>query len=487
MNRQIKPSRAGTARYVFSALMLCATGALVGAGFLGSGRSVFASKTLKKIPAAAALPADRFIRLAKLINPAVVNIYTTQKAVAGRAFSDPFFDFFHPPHYMYPPVQRSLGTGFIIDPEGLIITNTHVIDGADTIKVQLQNRKDTYSAQVRGKDKGTDVALLKIQVKEKLPTARLGKSSQLQVGEWVAAFGNPYGHGHTMTKGIISAINREISELNLFPFLQTDASINPGNSGGPLVNMQGEVVGINTAMRTHGISFAIPIDNVKVILKDLKTHGRIRRGFIGVQMGENFTRTKGAFIADVIPKTPAMKAGLRPGDIITQFNNREIKNYRDLIYAVAQVPIGQKVSVRVWRKGKKLNLTLSVREHTPPSSFAQRGAVPSSPPPGHKQKTVPFKLGLTLIQGTPHALRTFGLAPLNRSHPLITEVLPHSPAHTAGIKVKDIILKVNGKNTYSPGDVSRLLNHNKTNTLDILRYRSYSQSYVSIHFKIKAR
>lgn len=243
------------------------------------------------------LPADTFIELNKLVNPAVVNISTSQMPRPNRrpprGYPDPFFDLFQqfmgpgPFNFQQQQPLQALGTGFIIREDGLILTNNHVVDKADVIKVQLnENDKDTYDAKIIGRDSATDIALLKIESKKKLPTAQLGSSSGLQVGEWVAAFGNPYGHGHTMTKGIISALGREIDELNRFPFLQTDASINPGNSGGPLVNTQGLVIGVNTAIdaRAQGIGFAIPINEVKSILPMLEKDGSIKRGFLGVLM-----------------------------------------------------------------------------------------------------------------------------------------------------------------------------------------------------------
>ena len=314
------------------------------------------------------LPHDIFIKMAQIINPVVVNISTTQIA-RGPApfpgFNDPFFDFFfNSPHYSKP--LHSLGTGFIIRSNGLIVTNTHVVNKADTIQVQLKDNPKLYKAKIVGQDKYTDIALIKIETKKSLPKARLGNSSDLRVGEWVAAFGNPYGHGHTVTKGIISAINRRIDELNLFPFLQTDAIINPGNSGGPLVNTQAEVIGINTAMRTQGISFAIPIDNVKVVLKDLENHGRVRRGFIGVHMATDKTqgkgKQKGALILEVLPNTPANSAGLKKQDIIIQFNKIKITNYKDLFQAVARTPVNKTVPVILMRAGKKHELSITVAE-----------------------------------------------------------------------------------------------------------------------------
>ncbi|MEO0336831.1 MAG: trypsin-like peptidase domain-containing protein, partial [Pseudomonadota bacterium] len=310
--------------------------------------SVAESKTLAKVSKGDPLPANRFVELAKLVNPAVVNINTTSipKTQRNRRRNqDPFFDLFEQfanPYYGRPqrPAQ-SLGTGFIIRENGLIITNNHVIEKADIIKVQLdENSKESYEAKVIGRDPKTDIALIKIDAKKKLPIVEFGSSQDLEVGEWVAAFGNPYGHGHSMTKGIVSAIGREIDELNLFPFLQTDASINPGNSGGPLVNLRGQVIGVNTAIdaRAQGIGFAIPIDNVKSILKELETNGRVERGYIGIYMTDVDPRaakelelksSSGALVAQVMADSPAEKAGLQPYDLIYELAGKKIESTRD--------------------------------------------------------------------------------------------------------------------------------------------------------------
>ena len=449
-------------------------------------KNLSAYPIIEKIKPGEPLPADIFIKMAKIINPTVVNISTTQvNDMPFPFFNDPIFDFFFTPHQRPPQAKplHSLGTGFIIRSNGLILTNTHVVNKADIIQVQLQNNQKLYTAKVIGKDVYTDIALIKINIDKKLPIARLGKSNQLQVGEWVAAFGNPYGHGHTMTKGIISAINREINELNLFPFLQTDAIINPGNSGGPLVNTRGEVIGINTAMRTQGISFAIPTDNVKVILKDLENYGRVRRGFIGVQMADpGKTQTKGALILEVIPNTPAEKAGVKRQDIIISFNNKKIKNYSDLFKAVASTPVNETVKMELMRAGKKVNLDITVAERKELS--AQNTKDSSSY--GHKKKA-PFDLGITVITGTKQVMESMGLPPLNRNHPIVTNIKPGSPAAFAGFRKKDIILKVNGWQVQSARDVQRRLSRNLTNTLNVLRYRPYSRQYVNMIFQLKAR
>ena len=441
----------------------------------------------KKLNPGDPLPADIFIKLAKIINPTVVNISTTQvnNMAPFPYFNDPFFDFFFAPHARPPKSQplQSLGTGFIIRPTGLILTNTHVVNKADIIQVQLKDNQKFYTAKVVGKDVYTDIALIKITVDKQLPIARLGSSNQLQVGEWVAAFGNSYGYGHTMTKGIISAVNREIDELNLFPFLQTDAIINPGNSGGPLVNTRGEVIGINTAMRTQGISFAIPIDNVKVVLKDLENHGRVRRGFIGVQMAQYGKKDKkqGALILEVMENTPAEKAGIKKQDIITIFNKKKIKNYKDLFKAVASTPVNQTVPMELIRDGKKIVLDITVAERK------ELSAKNTQDSPSQSRKKAPFELGLMMVTGTKKIMKSMGLPPLNRNHPIVTEVKPGSPAAFAGFRKKDIILKVNRWQVQSARDVQRRLSRNRTNTLNVLRYRPYSRQYVNMILQLTAR
>ena len=423
-----------------------------------------------------ALPADIFVKLAKLINPAVVNISTT-KILPQNPMLDLFFGIPTPPEDKQP--AHSLGTGFILKPDGLIATNTHVIDRVDSIRVQLMNSPDFYTAKVVGKDNFTDVALLKITVKnKKLPTVRMGNSRDLEVGEWVAAFGNPYGHGHTMTKGIISARNRVINDLNLFPFLQTDADINPGNSGGPLVNMKGEVIGINTAtnIRAQGISFAIPIDNARAVMEDLLKYGRVRRGFIGVQMETSHDKKGGALIVNVFPNTPAEKAKIKPFDIVTRFNGQAVKNHIDLFRYVALAPVNKKTDITVKRKDKTLNLKITVQERTP--VLAQK--------PTSQQKTAPFDLGLSVAEGTRQTLLAMGLPPLNRTHPVVTKVKPGSPSALARIRKKDIILKVNGQFVSNSKQMSKALSRHK-NTLHILRYRPYSNYYVNIRIQLNTR
>ena len=438
---------------------------------------------LKPLPGGAFLPADRFVQLAKLINPTVVSIttMTNQKPFPEGSRCKgwhPFYGYYAGPCWggVLPP-QKSLGTGFVIRKEGVVVTNAHVVDGADTIEVYFKNSDRPLKATVLGQDSMTDVALLKIsQPPRVLPVARLGNSSALQVGEWVAAFGNPHGQSHTMTKGIISAVGREVNELSLFPFLQTDAIIHRGNSGGPLVNMQGRVIGINTAKHeADGISFAIPIDNVKEVLKDLEEHGRVRRGMIGVSIhSENSTPTPGAVIAEVWPSSPAATAGIRRHDIVTQFNGKTIKNHRHLIAAVKSTPINKKVPVVVVRNNKTLTLQVSVQE-TRPNQWSSWDSSKN-----RDQKPSASNWGMTLSAGTRKAFQALGLPPFPGRHPrpIITGLVPRSPAARAGFQIKDIILKVDGKKTYSTEDVTKRLARNRDHSVSILRY--HSQRYISM-------
>ncbi|MCB0412738.1 MAG: trypsin-like peptidase domain-containing protein, partial [Bdellovibrionales bacterium] len=328
---------------------------------------------LPKIEKGQPLPSDLFVELAKLVNPAVVNISTAELPKNQLNPNDPnryLLEMFLGPQFQYSQQPRtSLGTGFIIRKDGLILTNNHVIDKADIIKVQLSEDDNTlYDATIIGKDARTDIALIKIDAKKDLPVANLGSSGDLEVGEWVAAFGNPFGHGHTMTKGIISAKGRSIDEINRFSFLQTDASINPGNSGGPLVNTKGEVVGVNSAIdpRAQGIGFAIPIDDVKSILPQLEKNGGIKRGYLGIYMDNITPRAQqaldlkvdhGALVLKIIPGSPAYKAKLKPYDVILEFNGHKTDDVQELMRAVSDSTVGQTIKVKIFRDGKETSLS----------------------------------------------------------------------------------------------------------------------------------
>lgn len=432
------------------------------------------------------LPANLFVELAKTVNPAVVNVFTTYlprgrggPGGGGDPYRDPFFDLFE--QFMGPQrggpatPQQSLGTGFIIREDGLIITNNHVVDKADVIKVQIsENTKESFDAKVIGRDARTDIALIKIDAKRKLPFVKLGSSSEVQVGEWVAAFGNPYGYGHTMTKGIISAVGREIDELNLFPFMQTDASINPGNSGGPLVNTQGQVIGVNTAIdaRAQGIGFVIPIDNVKSILPELEKSGGIDRGFIGVQMADiddeaskslNLKEAEGALIMEVIPGSPADKAGIQPYDLVTEFNGKKITNTKDLVKSVATTASGKSVPVRLVRNSKPRTVQVKVGSG---EKMEGRNYRQSNPAQGLK---APFELGFMVADYSPSMSQMYGLPKLKQPKPVVIAVDPQSEAGVKGLAPGDVILDINRESVFKAKDAMKLIKKGSLNVLRVLR------------------
>ncbi|MEC9281775.1 MAG: Do family serine endopeptidase [Bdellovibrionota bacterium] len=393
-----------------------------------------------------------FIKLAKKVNPAIVNIRTTQLPQRPN-FRDPFMDMFEQfyginPRRGNPQPSTALGTGFIISEDGLIITNNHVIDSADEIEVQLEeNAKELYKAKVIGRDEKTDIALIKIDAKKKLPTAALGDSSKVEVGEWVAAFGNPLGLGHTVTKGIISQKGREVAEIGIYPFLQTDASINPGNSGGPLVNLDGDVIGVNTFIikGAQGLGFAIPIDVVKNLLPQLKKNGKIDRGYLGIsiapitpriQKALRLSDNKGVLVTDVMEGSAAEAAGVRPYDIIRKINKKEIEDIRRLHNEIAKYNAGTDVELELLRNQKttKINVSLKTKEPGSPQKVQD-----SSP----ETLKAPYKLGFQVADLTKEMAQSIGVNFIPR--PVVYEVETGSPAAKAGLSVGDIILDINRK------------------------------------------
>lgn len=326
-----------------------------------------------------------FAELSDRVKPAVVNIstITTVRMTGGpfehfvrpkeRSQRGDFFDHYFGDLHDREVKQQSLGSGFIVDKSGYVITNNHVVEGSDDIKVKLSDGQE-YKAVVVGRDPLTDLALLRISSLSKdLPVLPLGDSEKARVGDWVLAIGNPFGLEHTVTQGIISATGRVIGAGPYDNFLQTDAPINPGNSGGPLINLKGEVIGINTAIVAagQGIGFAIPSGMAKRITSQLKDKGRVSRGWIGVSIRSvtpdlaeklRLNETKGALVAEIVPRGPAEAAGVRKGDVIIAFDGKEINEAGTLPRLVGETPIGKKVEVKVVREGKPLDLSLTVRE-----------------------------------------------------------------------------------------------------------------------------
>ena len=394
-----------------------------------------------------------FADLAQQVSPAVVNISTTKRVRGGgRVFDffmgprdrrNPMDDFFEkffggesPPQREYK--QKSLGSGFIIDADGYILTNNHVVEDADEIKVLLKDHKE-YAAKVIGRDSKTDLALIKIKSWKGLQLINLGDSDQLRVGDWVVAIGNPFGLDHTITAGIVSAKGRVIGAGPYDNFIQTDASINPGNSGGPLINLKGEVVGINTAIFAggQGIGFAIPINTAKDLLAQLKDKGKVTRGWLGVMIQKvtpdlakafNLKEESGALVGDVTPGSPADKVGIKPGDIIIEFDGKPVKEMNELPRLVAAVPVGKVVEVKVLREGKPQVFKVQVQE----LDEKQMASAPSQ---------TKEELGLLVKEFTPELARRFRMD--YEPGILIVQVREGSPADEAGIQEGDLIKEVN--------------------------------------------
>lgn len=437
------------------------------------------------------MPSNLFVELGKIINPTVVNIATLAIPKTYRGGQrDPLLDMLEqlygvpimPRQPQAPPSSRGkarpfgLGTGFIIREDGLIVTNNHVIQGADGIQVQLsEGSEKVYDAKVIGFDERTDIALIKITPDGKLPVAALGSSKDLEVGEWVAAFGNPFGHGHSMTKGIISSKGREIGEINRIPLLQTDASINPGNSGGPLVNTKGYVIGVNSAIdaRAQGIGFAIPIDEVKAIIPQLEKSGRIEKGYIGATLGDldpqidpsylGLEEPEGAVITSLDSKGPAAKAGVMPYDIVVEFNGKKIRSSNDLVDRVADVKKGNSVSMKVIRDRKPLTVKLTVADR--PDLPARGRFTPE--PSQYKGQKAPFNLGFSVFDVNEELRQQYRIPP-DVKKPMIISIERGSLASLAGLRVGDLILDVNKKSVTKALDVLKNLKKG-SNTLRIAR------------------
>jgi serine protease Do len=392
-----------------------------------------------------------FATVARDVKPSVVNVSTTQTVHTeggpepfGGPFSqqDPFQEFFRhffnqTPHNF---TQRSLGSGVIIDPTGYIVTNAHVIAHADKIVVKLEDGRD-FDAKVVGSDPKTDVAVLKIAAPADLPAARLGNSDTLQVGDWVIAIGNPFGLSETVTAGIVSAKGRVIGEGPYEDFIQTDASINPGNSGGPLVNMEGEVIGINAAIFSQsggniGIGFAIPINLVKNVAQEIRQYGKVVRGWLGVtiqqvtpELAKSFglQNAEGGLVAEVQKGSPAARAGFRQGDIILEYDGKPVGLAHQLPTMVAESKIGQTVSVTILRNGERKTLEVTVEEM----------------PAGERAATVPASAtpwGLAVADITPKLRQRFDLE--ETTGVVVTEVKRGSVAEDAGIRPGDVIREV---------------------------------------------
>ncbi len=432
-----------------------------------------------------------FADLVEQLSPMVVNISTTQTVRTGGLpggntpfglfGNDEFFRRFFGDMPEREFKQTSLGSGFIISKDGYIFTNNHVVAKADKIKVKLSNGKE-YDAEIKGRDPNTDIALIKIKADEDLPAATLGNSDKLRVGDWVFAIGNPFGLSHTVTAGIVSAKGRAIGAGPYDNFIQTDASINPGNSGGPLFNLDGEVVGINTAIiaQAHGIGFSVPVNMAKDILNDLKTKGHVTRGWLGVSIQEitpdiaanlKLKDRKGALVGQVFEGDPADKASIKAGDIIISIDGRSVKDPSELLRIVATLPVGKKVPVTILRDGAEKTLTVVIAERKDVRDVA-------------KSTGTTEQLGMSVQEITPEMARHLHLS--QKGGIIITNIVQGGPAEESGLKTQDIILQVNRVKIKTLKDFTDEINRRgKSDTVMLLIKRGDQTMFVTIKSKDK--
>ena len=428
-------------------------------------------------PAQARTAPISFADLAEKLLPAVVNISTTQK-VEGRGGVEipqlppgsPFEDFFKEFFERNVPQERSsrkstsLGSGFVIDPKGYIVTNNHVIQDADEITVAFHNKK-RLKAKVVGRDAKTDLAVLKVIPDHKLVHVSFGNSDIARVGDWIVAIGNPFGLGGTVTAGILSARGRNINAGPYDDFLQTDASINRGNSGGPMFNLKGEVIGINTAIFSPsggsvGIGFAIPSSVSEPVIRQLIKKGRVDRGWLGVHIQAvtpeiaetlGLKDPYGALVASVIKGGPAEKAKIKPGDVILKFGKRKVLKMRNLPRIVAETPVGNTVNAEIWREKK-----LIIRKVRVSKLEDQDEKMAMSTPKKSKGAKKVKALGLTLSAMTPQLRKRFKLTKSARGV-VVLKVDKNSPAAEKGIRVGDLIDEVNQEEVLTPAHIEREL------------------------------
>ncbi len=395
--------------------------------------------------------------------PAVVNISTQQSSARpspplGRTMPDippdsPLYDFFR--RFFGEDAEpvpdeglqaRSLGSGLIITSDGYVLTNAHVVEGADEIVVRTSERRE-FIAQLVGTDKRSDIALLKLNATD-LPTVKIGTARDLKVGEWVLAIGSPFGFEHSATAGIISALGRSLPSENYVPFIQTDVAINPGNSGGPLFNLDGEVIGVNSQIYSRtggfmGLSFAIPIDVAMNVVQQLQTTGRVSRGWLGVliqdvtrELAETFgmEQPRGALVAQVLKGSPGEQAGLQPGDVILSFNGKPVPTSSALPPLVGVSPVGQAAKIEVLRRGKLREIEVVIGELPEDEEVVRAGVAPVEPPS-------PNRIGLVIDDLTAEEREPLGV----ETGGVLVEGVESGPAERAGVRPGDVILMLDNQ------------------------------------------
>ena len=498
------PDNAPIRRASLAALLV---GAAIGVGatalaFSGSSLAAANPPPLGLNSAAPVAPQTGFAPLVAKVKPAVVQIATTSRPAMREDDQDSQMQQQMPQDLPAPygdmlrqfrnhgsngggagMEQHALGSGFIIDPAGYIVTNNHVVDGAHDVSVTLTDG-NKYKAHVVGRDAKTDLALLKIDVGHVLPYVAFGDSDNEHEGDWVIAVGNPYGLGGTVTAGIVSAHGRNINEGPYDDFLQIDAPINPGNSGGPLFNETGQVVGIDTAIYSPsggsvGIGFAIPSNVARDIVAQLRDHGKVSRGWLGVQMqpltstlakAVGLTNDQGVVVDSVVDGSPAAHANLQQGDVITAFNGKTIKNARDLAMAVADTPIGRNASLTVWRNDHPHSMDVTIG--------AEQNIHVATADPNAGEKPV----GMALEQLTPDMRDQLNLKP-TASGVVVGQVTEGSRAEESGIQAGDVIERVAGKPVSSPAEVADAIHaaeRQKKDALPLLVMRDGVTSYLGL-------
>ena len=416
---------------------------------------------------------ESFSPLAEMASPAVVNIRAVRTAEGGgqgfrhfqqKPFEEDdrmpeFFDKFFGQKPDRNFKQRSLGSGFIIDKAGYVVTNNHVIENADEIQVILKDEK-AYEAKIIGRDPNTDIALIKIHSDDKFAVVKLGDSDSLKVGQWVVAIGNPFGLENTVTAGIVSAKGRILESGPYDDFIQTDASINPGNSGGPLLNMDGEVIGINTMIYAggRGIGFAIPVNSAKNVVAQLKESGEVTRGWLGVSIQDvpkdlaeyfDMEERKGALVADVVAGDPADMAGIRPKDIIIEVNGQKVADSSELLRLVAGLNVGETAAVKVLRDGNLKHYQVTVAKRTDARLTAKKAPVKSD-----------SELGIQVADLSSDTARRFDVS--DTEGVVLVGIKSGSRGEIAGLQVGDVIKGVNREEVKNVDDFKRIVDDLKT-------------------------